>query len=157
MLDVEVALNNRHFNYLWDDVQLLVLTPNAMFHINPSHLPELQSHHVPNKDLRKRARYLSKCKYVLWNRWTGEYVRSLREQHRRAGGEQTSHPNIGDVVTIQDETKSRNQGKLGIVIALIKGRDGVVRGAKVRTNKGSLESPIQQLYALELTSVTKPN
>ena len=42
-------------------------------------------------------------------------------------------------------------------MALIKGRDGVVRGAKVRTSKGSLESPIQQLYPLELTSVTKPN
>ena len=110
MLDVEVALNNRPLNYLWDDVQLPVLTPKAMLHINPSHRPELQSHHVPNKDLRKRARYLSKCKDVLWNRWAGgKYVRSLREQHRRAGGEQTSHPNIGDVVTIQDETKSRNQ------------------------------------------------
>ena len=84
-------------------------------------------------------------------------MRSLREQHRRAGDEQTSHPDIGDVVTIQDETKSRNHWKLGIVADLIKGRDGVVRGAKVRTCKGSLERPIQQLYPLELTSVTRPN
>ena len=153
VLDVEVALNNQPLSYLEDDVQLPVLTPNSLLHINPSHLPELQSHHVPDKDLRKRARYQSKCKDVMWNRWTREYVRSLREQHRRAGGAQTSHPNIGDVVTIQDETKSRNHWKLGIVANLIKGRDGVVRGAKVGTSKGSLERPIQQLYHLELTSV----
>ena len=81
----------------------------------------------------------------MWNRWTRKYVCSPREHHRRAGGEQTSHPNIGDVVTIQDENKSRNHWKLGIVTALIKGRDGVVRGAKVRTSKDSLERPIQQL------------
>lgn len=157
VLDVEVALNNRLFNYLEEDVQLSVLTPSSMLHINPSHLPELQSHHVPDKDLRKRARYLSICKDMVWNRWTREYVRSLREHHRRTGGEKTSHPNIGDVVTIQDETKSRNHWKLGIVTALIKGRDGVVRVAKVRTSKGSLERPIQQPYPSELTSVTKPN
>ena len=89
VLDVEVALNNRPLSYLEDEVQLPVLTPNSLLHINTSHLPELQSHHVPDKDLRKRARYLSKCKDVMWNRWTRKYVRSLREQHRRAGGEQT--------------------------------------------------------------------
>ena len=72
VLDVEVALNNRPLSYLEADVQLPVLTPNSLFHINPSHLPELQSHHVPDKDLRKRARYLSKCKDVMWNRWTRE-------------------------------------------------------------------------------------
>jgi len=42
-------------------------------------------------------------------------------------GEQTSHPIIADVVTIQDETKSRNHWKLGIASTQIKGRDDVVR------------------------------
>ena len=60
-------------------------------------------------------------------------------------------------VALNNRTKSRNHWKLGIVANLIKGRDGVVRGAKVRTSKGSLERPIQQLYPLELRSVTRPN
>ena len=130
VLDVEVALNNRLLNYLEDDVQLPVLTLNSMLHSNPKHLPELHLHHVPDKDLSKKARYQSKCKDVVWNQWTEEYVRILREQLRRAGGEQTSHPKISDVVTIQGETKSRNHWKLGILTALIKGTAGIVRGAK---------------------------
>lgn len=157
VLGVEVALNNRPLNYLEDDVQLPVVTPNTMLHINPSHLPKLRSQHVSDKALCKRARYLSKWKDMLWNWWTREYVHTLREQHWRAGGEQTSHPNIGDVVAIQDKTKSRNHWKLWIVTALINGRDRVVRGAKVWTSKGSLERPIQQLNSLKLMNVTKPN
>lgn len=127
-----------------------------MPHINPSYLPELQPYHVPDKDLRKRGKFLLKCKEVMWKSWTTEYVRSLRESHRRAGGEQTPHSNIGDVVIIRDETKNRNQWKLAIVNDLIRGRDGIVRGAKLRTSKDNLESAIQQLYPLELTCSQMP-
>ena len=69
-----------------------------MLHMNP--------HHVPDKDLRKRGKYLIKCKEVTWNRWTLEYLRSLREQHRQAGGESTCHPNVGDIVIVKDEKKN---------------------------------------------------
>lgn len=108
VLDVKVALNNRPLSYLEEDIQLPVLTPNSMLHINPSYLPKLQLHHVPDKDLRKRAKFLMKCKEVMWKRWTAEYVRGLRESHRRAGGEQTPHPNSGDVVIIRDDNKNQN-------------------------------------------------
>jgi len=67
VLYVEVALNNRPLGYLEDDVELPVLTPNSMLHMNPSYLPELEAHHVPDKDFRKRAKYLIKCKEVMWN------------------------------------------------------------------------------------------
>lgn len=108
VLDVKVALNNRPLSYLEEDIQLPVLTPNSMLHINPSYLPKLQLHHVPDKDLRKRAKFLMKCKEVMWKRWTAEYVRGLRESHRQAGGEQTPHPNSGDVVIIRDDNKNQN-------------------------------------------------
>ena len=60
MLDVEVKLNNLPLTYLKGDSELPVLTPNSMLHINPSYLPELPAHQLPDKDLRKRANsYLS--------------------------------------------------------------------------------------------------
>ena len=62
-----------------------------MLHQNPNHLPELKAHHLEETDLRKRAKYLQKCKETMWNRWSSEYIRSLWEQHRRAGGAQTPH------------------------------------------------------------------
>ena len=40
---------------------------------------------------------------------------------------------------------------MGIVEELITGRDGVVRGAKLRAGKSHLERAIQHLYPLELT------
>ncbi len=38
----------------------------------------------------------------------------------------------------------------GVIIELITGRDGVIRGAKVRTGKSILECPVQFLYPMEL-------
>ena len=150
VLDVETALNNRPLSYLEDDIQLPVLTPNSMLHLNPTYLPELKAHHLQEKDLRKRARFLSQCKHAMWNRWTREYVRGLREQHRRAGWKQTPHPKMGDAVIIKDEQKNRNHWKLAIVTELIQGRDGITRAAKLKTGKGNLERAIQHLYPLEL-------
>ena len=68
-----------------------------------------------------------------------------------AGGKQASCPRKGSAAIIADENKNRNTWKLGIVSDLIKGKDDVVRGAKLRTANGVLERAIQQLYLLELS------
>ena len=44
-----------------------------------------------------------------------------------------------------------NTWKLGVVRETIKGKDGIVREARVKTANGELKSPIQHLYPLELT------
>ena len=72
ILDAGIAVNNRFLTYLEDDVQLPVLTPNAMMFAQPNLLPEEDADAVENIDLRKRAKYLPRCKDVLWSRWTGE-------------------------------------------------------------------------------------
>ena len=83
-------------------------------------------------------------------------VRGLRERHRQEKGEQGTHPNRGDAVIIGSEEKNRNLWKLGIVEGLIRGRDGVVRGAKVKTVNGQLERAVQHLYPLELSCDREP-
>ena len=150
ILDVEIALNNRPLSYLEEDIQLPVLTPNAMLHIDSNILPELQPHQLPEKDLRKRAKFLLRCKEVMWKRWTTEYVRGLRESHRRVGGKQTIHPRVGEVVIIFSAKKNRSQWKLAVVTKLIKGGDGITRAASLKTSKETLERPIRHLYPLEL-------
>jgi len=77
---------------------------------------------------------------IVRKRWTAEYVRSLRESHRRAGGNQTCRPQVGDVVIIQDDKKNRNQWKLAVVKGLIKGRDGTTRAASLETSKETLRA-----------------
>ena len=39
---------------------------------------------------------------------------------------------------------------LGVVIDLITGKDGVIRGTKVRTGKSIMERPVQFLYRVNL-------
>ena len=67
LLDCEITLNNRPLSYLEDDIQLPILTPNIMMFGQPNLLPEEPVELITEKDMRKRARYLKRCKDVLWS------------------------------------------------------------------------------------------
>jgi len=151
LLDIEVALNNRPQSYVDDDIQLPILTPSSFLYGQLNMLPELEPHHIQETDLRKRAKYLGKCKDALWSRWTREYLHGLWERHRLKHKGNSSYPSKGDVVIIRSEEKNLAQWKLGVVDDLTTGRDGVVRGAKLRSSDSSLERLLQHLYPLELS------
>ena len=97
VLDVEVAINNRPLPYVEDDVELPVLTPATMMYSQANLLPEEDAVAVENVDLHKRARYVRRCKDVLWSRWTTEYIRSLRERHNLKHKARESTLTVGDV------------------------------------------------------------
>ena len=142
LLDVEITLN-RPLSYVEDDVQMPLLTPNAMLLLNSNLLPELQPHHIETADLRKRAKHLMKCKEAIWNRRTKEYLRERHRAQREAGGDT---PAVGNVVIVKTEDKNRGKWLLGIIESLIVGNDRVIRGAKLRAGKSYMERAIQQLY-----------
>ena len=147
VLDVVTALNDRPLSYVGDDVELPALTPHSMMHINPSCVPELESHHIDDGDLRKRAKLLKRCKVHVWKRWSKEYVRGLREQHRRKATDPGRGPQVGEAVIVYDgEEENRNKWRLAIVAESITGRDGTVRGAKLKTAKGTLERATQNAF-----------
>ena len=153
LLDVEIVLNNRPLSYAEDDVQLPTLTPNALLFIKSNILPELQSYHLKEKDLRKRAKFLQRSEDAIWRRWSSEYLRAPRERHRLKYGNSKNPLSVGDVVILKSEERNRNRNywPLGIIEKLIVGRDGVVRAERVRTRKTVLERAIQRLYPLELS------
>ena len=151
LLDVEVALNNRPLSYVEEDVQMPTLTPNSMIFIGSNKLSELEAHHHQEKDLRKRARFLTKCKDAVWRRWTAEYLRALRERHNQSQGTKETTLKIGDVVIIKSDEKNRAKWQLGIVHELYEGRDGVVRAVKLRAGKNFMERSPTHLYSLELS------
>ena len=124
-----------------------------MLHINPAYIPESDGHNIPEFDLRKRARYLKTCKQAMCNRWTGEYVRSLRQQHRLTGEKQTSDPKVGEVVINKEEQKPRNVWKLATLTLLITGADGVIRAVRLKTQNGNLERAVQHLSTPPLISI----
>ena len=150
LLDIEVALNNRPLSYVEDDIELPTLTPNSLMFGLPNLIPEQDYQDMDEPELRRRARNLQRCKDVLWGRWTNEYLKGLRERHNLKHNTKELAVKVGDVVIIKSDERNRNKWKLGIVEKLIRGRDGVVRVAKLRAGKSYLERPIQHLYPLEL-------
>ena len=112
VLDLEIALNNRPLCYADDDIQLLVLTPNSLLFLRSNQLPELEPHHLWKFDLRRRAKYLQRCKQALWFRWTTEYLRGLRERHRTKHKCKSTPLAKGEVVIIKDEERNRSKWKL---------------------------------------------
>ena len=148
--DVELTLNNRPLGYVEDDVQMPVLTPNIMLFGQPNITLEETNGEIDDRDLRRRARYLNECKKKIWNRWSNEYIRGLRERHNLLHHGKTNALKIGDVMMIKGDEKNRGHWKLGIVKELITGRDGVIRGAKLRAGNATLERAVQHLYPMEL-------
>ena len=62
LLDVETTVNNRPLSYVEDDVEMPILTPNAMQFGQPTQIPipeEVSG--IEDSDLRKRAKYLHIC------------------------------------------------------------------------------------------------
>ena len=118
----------------------------------PNLLPEEPVELITEKDMRKCARYLKRCKDALWSRWTGEYLRALRERHVMKNNKSEVKLKAGDVVLIKGKERNRGKWNIGIIEEMIKGRDGIVRVVKLRAGKSHLERPIQHLYPLELES-----
>jgi nicotinic acid mononucleotide adenylyltransferase len=81
ILDVEVTLNNRPLDYVEDNVQQPTLTLNSMLFGQSNTILQLEPHNIEDTDLRKRAKYLRRCKDAVWHRWTKEYLRALRQRH----------------------------------------------------------------------------
>jgi hypothetical protein len=95
LLDVETTVNNRPLSYVEEDVEMPILTPNVMAFGLPNHIPEEDVSEIDDKDLRKRAKYLKKCKDDIWRRWREEYLRGLRERHNLAHPEQKNVLSVG--------------------------------------------------------------
>ena len=81
----------------------------------------------------------------------GEYVKALRERHTLKNSGNQRYPKLGEVLLIKSEDKNRGKWKVGVVTDLIKGRDGVVRAAKLRVGTSYIERAVQQLFPLELS------
>ena len=61
--------------------------------------------------MKKRHKYIKRCKDALWKIWKYEYLVSLREKLK----DKTFKINVGDVVMIKGEANSRGHWKIDII------------------------------------------
>lgn len=151
LLDIEITLNNRPLTYVEDDIQMPILTPNTLMMVRPNLMPETTDLEEVESDLRRRMKYLQRCKDAWWKRWSSEYLKALRERHNMNNKTKEMNVKPGDVVIIKGDERNRGKWKLGVVDKLIEGRDGVVRAIRLRAGKSYLERTIQHLYPMELS------
>lgn len=154
MLDVEVTMNNRPLGYVEDDVQSTILTPNLMMFDYPIEIPHLENIKEDlnvTVDLKKRYRYLKNARQRIWERWSNEYLKYLRERHNLTHREKGARPNEGDVVLIKGDERNRAKWKIGIVKNIMPGKDGKVRAVRLRAGQDFLERAPEHLFPLELS------
>ena len=107
ILDIEVNLNNRPLTYLEEDIEYPVLTPNILIHGQKVNvLEEVLEEDTSTTELRKRYRYIVRCKNAAWERWKKEYLKALRERHNFKNNTKTMSIKVGDVVMIKGDDKN---------------------------------------------------
>ena len=111
LLDIELILNNRPLIYVEDNVQLQVITPNTLIHrMNIVNLEE-GSDDIDEHELKRRSRYVQKCEEKVWVRWTSEYLKAMRQQHKLKHKLHDIQLSEGDVVSIKGNEKNREKCK----------------------------------------------
>ena len=83
-------------------------------------------------------------------------MRGLRERHNLKHKQKQMCPEIGDVVLVHGDSRNRGKWTVGVVRKQFEGKDGVVRGVELQTQKSIVDRPVQLLYPLELKVSADP-
>ena len=149
LTEVESILNSRPLCAACDD-------PNDYEPLSPNHLLLHRAvHTLPpgsfvKEDVfaRKKWRQTQVLADHFWKRWSKEYIPALQE--RQKWQKLRRNAEIGDLVLLVDECLPRGQWRMGRVVRVVHGRDGLVRTVEVKTGAStSLVRPIQKLCLLE--------
>ena len=110
---------------------------------------KFNEHDQLNKALKRRSLLFQH----FVQQFKSECLASLREHHVYQSKKQGSQEEIikfGDVVLMHAENVPRSSWKLAIVKKLLRGSDGLVRAAEIKTHSGVTNRSINLLYPLEV-------
>ena len=155
LLDVECVMNNRPLCYQGEEFEQPVLTPNILVRGCPAQFLEEDLQEVDEETaLMRRMKFVKTSREHLKKRWITEYIHALEERSRVQHSKGEVIPKRGSVVMITDNSKIKQNWRIGRIIDDIVGKDGVVRGYRLRTGRGFVvERPLQLVCDLEIGSV----
>lgn len=149
-VQIEACLNSRPLTPLSNDPNdLQALTP-AHFLIGESlsTVPDPSLTHIPENRLSKFQRIQTLIQH-FWKRWNTEYLSELqvRSKWRVKGDAQIK---LGSLVIIKEDNIAPAHWRLGRIIVLHGGSDGVCRVASIRTSFGVCKRAVGRLCPLPL-------
>ncbi|XP_075157723.1 uncharacterized protein LOC142230989 [Haematobia irritans] len=153
LADVENILNMRPLSYVpLDSADGEALTPNH-FLLGCSSGVRERDGDSSGTALSRNFRIAGHIADSFWRRWVRECLPCLtkRTKWHECREQQIS---VGDIVVIVDENTKRNTWIKGRVIDVVRGKDGGVRTAVVKTLSGISTRPVIKLAKLEVNPVT---
>lgn len=144
---VEAILNSR-------PLCPLSSSPNDLLSLSPGHfiigrpLTALPLPALAEKDGNQYNRYkrLETIRQHFWQRWQKEYLSELQQRTKwRKGNAQL---NVGDMVLLAEDNTPPLSWRLGRVLRLFPGPDGVARVAEIKTPRGCVRRPFTRLCPL---------
>ncbi|XP_017788507.1 PREDICTED: uncharacterized protein LOC108571048 [Habropoda laboriosa] len=148
LTQVEACLNSRPLHPISTD-------PNDLNPLTPGHfligdalmaLPQPDLTNVTETRLN-RYQLVQKTIQHFWKRWQREYLHGLQQRHKW----RTDSPDlirIGAMILLGEDNLPPLQWRLGRIIDLHPGPDGVARVVSVRTAHGTLKRPVKKICVL---------
>ena len=137
-------MKNMSLCYVGEGFDQPVLTPNILLHSSPADYLEEDTEEIEYQVCMRRKRYLCMCREHLRKRWQDECLKALQERYKKSEDSRQTLPDNANIVFVADNSNQRSKGNLGRIIGIIKGKDGVIQGYKIRNNKGyTIEKPLQ--------------
>jgi len=97
-------------------------------------------------NLVNRWKIMDQCHQEFWRQWSNEYLTTL--QSRMKWHFEAPSIRLNDVVIIRDNQIPPLSWRIGGVIALLPGADGLVRVVRLRTSQGKLIRPVVKVVVL---------
>ncbi|XP_066958107.1 uncharacterized protein [Macrobrachium rosenbergii] len=156
--EVEACINSRPLTFVGEE-------PDVANPLTPSHfligrsagfqveLADDSASGVTSKDLCVREAVRLSQLEKFWNIWQSEYLRNLPCMVK--GFKANCNLTRGSVVIVKEERVPRLLWPLGVITELYPGKDGMVRSAKVKTKRGFVTRPVQNLYNLEISDISE--
>lgn len=144
---IEAILNSRPLSPLSS-------CPNDLSPLTPGHFligrpitalpsPDLSDHNSHRLD---RFQRLEQLRQHFWSRWQLEYISELQQRHKWRVPVRPLQQ--GELVLLKEENAPPMRWRLGRIISLFPGKDGIVRVAEVKTTTGTTRRGVQYLCPL---------
>ncbi|XP_018400322.1 PREDICTED: uncharacterized protein LOC108777840 [Cyphomyrmex costatus] len=150
LVRIEACLNSRPLCPLTDDaMDLAALTPaHFLIGVPLTSLPELDVSETPVNRLT-RHQLLTQMRQHFWQRWSKEYITQLQQRHKWTE-ESKADIKIGMMVLLRDENTPPMHWRLGRIVAVHPGKDGLIRILDVRTSNGVVQRSLPKICILPI-------